>query len=136
MKKKFPKLISFKSFSDKTGKLTPFYVSQHLPKGYKLRRFFFLFGKKNYLRADHAHKKCTQFIVPIVGKVKITTFNNKKKKIFILDHKKELGLIVPTYTWLNIKFYKNNDCLLTTCDYKYDKKEYISNFKVFKQNYF
>ena len=95
-----------------------------------------MYGKKDYLRADHAHKKCYQIIIPINGQIKITTFFNKEKKIFLLNSKNNKLLFVPTYTWLRIKFYKNNDSLLTLCNFKYDKKEYINNFNEFNKKYF
>ncbi len=136
MKKHKPEIIKFKSFKEKSGTLIPFYMGKHLPKNFILKRFFFLYGKKKFLRADHAHKKCTQILIPIIGKIKITTYFNKKKKIFKLDPKKGVALKISTHTWLNIKFNKNDDCLLTACNYKYDKKEYISDFRIFKKKYF
>ena len=87
MKKHKPEIIKFKSFKEKSGTLIPFYMGKHLPKNFILKRFFFLYGKKKFLRADHAHKKCTQILIPIIGKIKITTYFNKKKKIFKLDNK-------------------------------------------------
>lgn len=131
-----PQIIKFKNFREKSGTLTPFYVGKHLPNNFKLKRFFFLYGKKKYLRADHAHKKCSQIIIPIFGKIKITTYFNKKKKIFILNPKNEKALFVPIHTWIRLKFFRNDDCILTACNYKYDKKEYISNFEIFLSKYF
>ena len=43
-------------------------------------------------------------------------------------------LIVPTFHWIRIKFKNNKSILLTLCDYKYDKREYIQNFKNFIQS--
>ena len=95
-----------------------------------------MYGKKKYLRADHAHKKCSQILIPIIGKIKVTTYYDKNKKIFILNPKQGRALRVSLHTWINIKFYNNNDCLLTLCNYKYDKTEYISNFEDFLKNYY
>lgn len=131
-----PRILKFNNFKEKSGTLTPFYLGKHWPKNFKLKRFFFLYGKKKYLRADHAHKKCSQIIFPIKGKILIDTFFNKKKKIFLIDPKKGDALIVPVYTWIRIKFLRDDDCLLTACNYKYDKREYISNFEIFLKKYF
>ena len=38
-----------------------------------------------------------------------------------------------TYNWITIYFKENQDSLLTLCNYKYDKKEYISQYKDFKK---
>ena len=78
-----PKLINFKRFSETSGELIPFYIKKSFPKKFRLKRFFFLYGKKKYYRADHAHKKCTQIIIALSGQIKIYTFFNKKKKFFI-----------------------------------------------------
>ena len=131
-----PKIIKFKSFKDITGQLIPFYSNKHFPKNFVFKRIFFLYGKKKYLRADHAHKKCTQIIIPILGKIKVKKYKNNRKKIFNLSPSNKKALLVPVFTWLNIKFFKDNDCLLTICNYKYDKKEYISNFNDFLKTYY
>ena len=81
MKKIKPQIINYKSFAEKSGTLSPFYIGSHVPKNFKLKRFFFLYGKKKYLRADHAHKKCSQILIPIIGKVKVTTYYDKNKHL-------------------------------------------------------
>tara|TARA_S200000501_G_scaffold206099_1_gene193851 strand:- start:161 stop:571 length:411 start_codon:yes stop_codon:yes gene_type:complete len=130
------KVIKFNRYPEKSGELIPFYTQNLKKLKFKLVRFFFLFGKKKFARADHAHIKCNQIIIPVRGKIKITTFRKKKKKIFILSRLKRQALLIPTLTWIKISFFKNDDCLLTLCSYKYDKKEYISSFKIFKKKFF
>ena len=125
------KKFKFKNFKEQSGTLTPLYVGDHLPNNFKLKRLFFVYGKKKYLRADHAHKKCSQIIFPVIGKVKITTFFKKRKKIFFLDQKKGTALTVPIHAWIRIKFFKDNDCILTACNYKYDKKNIFQILKHF-----
>ena len=136
MKNHILKKIKFNRYPEKSGELVPFYNKNLKKLNFKLARFFFLFGKKQFFRADHAHMKCSQIIIPIKGKIKITTYRNKKKKIFYLNRLKNQALLIPTFTWLRINFFKNDDCLLTLCNYKYDKKEYINSFKIFKTKYF
>ena len=130
------KLINFNRYTEKSGELIPFYARDFNILKFKLIRFFFLFGKKKFIRADHAHLKCNQIIVPIKGKIKITTFRNKKKKIFFLNRINKKALYIPTLTWVKIEFLNDDDCLLTLCDYKYDKKEYINSFDMFNKKYF
>ena len=71
-----------KTYSDKTGSLIPYYKKKSL-KNFNIKRFFFVYGKKKYFRADHAHKKCSQILIPIIVKIKITIFYNKKKKKYL-----------------------------------------------------
>ena len=78
------KIKKSKKFSDKTGELIPFYKNKSL-ENFNIKRFFFVFGNKKYFRADHAHKKCNQILIPVNGKteVTITTLKNKEKKILL-----------------------------------------------------
>ena len=71
-----------KTFSDKTGSLIPFYKNGIL-KNFSLVRFFFVYGNKKYYRANHAHKKCNQILIPLYGKIQVDIINKKgeNKKI-------------------------------------------------------
>ena len=113
------------TYSDSTGDLIPFYKKNSL-KNFNIKRFFFVYGKKKYFRADHAHKKCNQILIPVSGKIEvyITTIKKKIKK-FSLNIKNNNYLFVPKKHWIKLKFKEKNSILLTLCDYKYDKKEYI-----------
>ena len=126
-----PKIIRYSIYPEYNGTLIPFYTNKHFPKYFKLKRFFLLYGKSKFFRADHAHKKCFQIIIPLRGKIYITIKSRKYLKKFILEVHKKKCLLVPPYNWIKNKLSKNEDSLLTLCDFKYDKREYISNYKNF-----
>ncbi len=126
-------MFKYKAFSDFSGTLIPFYINNSFPKKFLLKRFFLLYGKSKHFRADHAHTKCSQIIVPLKGSIKIKIISKSKKKIFFLSEKKNNALFVPPYNWMTIFFKNNNDSLLTLCNYKYDKKEYILELDKFKK---
>jgi|TARA_B110000495_G_C22799190_1_gene466866 oxalate decarboxylase/phosphoglucose isomerase-like protein (cupin superfamily) len=127
------KILNYNRFSEKSGTLIPFYSDKSFPKNFIIKRFFILYGKKGFPRADHAHKKTTQIIIPIKGKIKLTIFYNNKKKVIVLEANKNKALYIPPYHWLKINFKNNSDSLLTLCNYKYLKKEYILDFNDFKK---
>ena len=111
-----------KTFADKTGSLIPFYKKKSL-KNFNINRFFFVYGNKKHFRADHAHKKCNQILIPIFGKIEVQIINKKKiKKKYLLSHKNNKYLFVPNKHWIRLKFHLKNSILLTICDYKYEKK--------------
>tara|TARA_B100001057_G_scaffold463077_1_gene516689 strand:+ start:55 stop:453 length:399 start_codon:yes stop_codon:yes gene_type:complete len=119
------KISKYNLYKDKTGGLAPFYENKNLEK-FKIKRFFFLYGNTRYPRAKHAHKKCNQLLIPVSGSVLVTIINKKNKKYrFALTDKNKKILFVPKYHWIKINFKKKNSVILTLCDYKYDKKEYI-----------
>ena len=121
----------FNRFTDITGSLVPFYKNKSL-NNFNIKRFFFIYGKKKYMRANHAHKKCNQILIPINGTIKIDIFNlKKKKKTFTLSQKNKNYLLVPSFHLMKIKFFQENAILLTLCDYKYNRKEYIQEDEFF-----
>ncbi len=123
-----------KTYTDKTGSLIPYYKKKSL-KNFNIKRFFFVYGKKKYFRADHAHKKCNQILIPVAGKIEVFIQNQKKiKKKFILSLENNKYLFVPKENWIRLKFLKEGSILLTLCDHKYDKKEYIQSIKKFLKN--
>jgi len=122
----------FNKFTDITGSLVPFYKKKSL-NNFNIKRFFFIYGNQKFMRADHAHKKCNQVLIPVNGSAKITIFNLKKiKKTIVINDKNKNFLIIPKLHFIQIKFLKKNSVLLTLCDYKYDKKEYIQKKEFFK----
>ena len=121
----------FNTYSDKTGSLIPFYLNSHL-NNFKLKRFFFIYGNTKFPRADHAHKKCNQILVPIFGKLTVEITNRSKKATkYILSSKNKKMLYVPKGNWIKLKFKIKNSILLTLCDFDYDKREYIQSKKEF-----
>ena len=126
-----PKILKYSIYPEYNGTLIPFYTNKHFPKYFKLKRFFLLYGKSKFFRADHAHKKCSQIIIPLSGKIYVTIKSRRYLKRFILEVNKKKCLVVPPYNWIKINFQNNQDSLLTLCNFEYDKREYISNYKNF-----
>lgn len=85
----------FKSYTKKSGVLTPFSLKNDIP--FKTKRIFLIYGNKNFTRGNHAHKKCSQFLVPILGKVRVSTEYKKIKKNLIINYKNKKGFIKTKY---------------------------------------
>ena len=97
----------------------------------KVKRVFFIYGKYDYIRADHAHKKCSQLFIPILGKIRLKYINKKKRGFKILDYKKKEGFLLKPKNWCKIEFMTNNSILMVICDRKYEYKDYIQNYSSF-----
>ena len=123
------KKFTFKKFTKKSGSLIPFSLSNDVP--FITKRIFLIYGKKNFIRGDHAHRKCKQFLVPIFGKMEVEYENKFKKFKDILDYKKKRGLLLKPKTWCKIKFRTNNCILMVFCDREYEFKDYIENYQSF-----
>ena len=122
------KLLKLKKFVSNNGTLIPIYLNKL--KKFEIKRFFILHGKKNSIRGDHAHKRCTQIFIPLSGKIKLEVLK-KNKKIFILGKMNQDMLIVPPLHWCKINFLEKKSSILVLCDIKFSEKEYIRNYRKF-----
>ena len=117
--------IKFKGFKKKSGTLVPFSLKKSFP--IKVKRIFIINGKKNFIRGDHAHKKCSQFLFPVLGRIKIEYVSKNKKGSIILNHSKREGYLLKPLTWCKIKFLTRNAILLVACDMEYKFSDYIES---------
>ena len=123
------KKFEFKKFTKKSGSLIPFSLTKDVP--FSTKRIFLIYGKKNFTRGDHAHRKCKQFLVPIMGKMEVKYENEFKSFSKILNYKNKKGLLLKPKTWCKIKFKTNNCILMVFCDREYEFEDYIEDYKNF-----
>ena len=123
------KKFKFKSYKRKSGTLVPFSFKKDFP--IIVKRIFIINGKKNFTRGDHAHKKCSQFLYPLVGKIKIYCITKKISKNIILNENNKTGYLLEPKTWCKIKFLTNSAILLVACDMEYEFSDYIENYSDF-----
>tara|TARA_S200000501_G_scaffold58890_1_gene49262 strand:- start:880 stop:1299 length:420 start_codon:yes stop_codon:yes gene_type:complete len=125
-----PAKLRIKKIKNVNGILIPLYFDKI--RSFKAKRMFIVKGHKNFIRGQHAHKKCTQIIVQIEGEIEIIVINKKKYK-FNLKSTQNKILRIPPMNWVNIKFKKNNSSFLVLCDVNFSKNEYIYNFSEFEK---
>ena len=124
-----PRIINLKKFTKLSGKLLPITFNNKFP--IKVKRMFFIYGKKKYKRGDHAHKKCSQVFIPIKGKIKINMKYRKTEKNILLSANHSRSLFVPPKIWSSVEFLNSNSIVLVLTDYEYDFKDYIETYKEF-----
>ena len=125
------KKFKFKAYSNKTGKLIPLTFNKKFP--IKAKRIFFLYGKKNKTRGEHAHKKCSQFFIPVWGKVILNIKTPKTKERIVLNHSSKTAVLVPPKYWCGVKFINKNSILMVACDKYYDFNDYLGTFDEYKK---
>lgn len=125
------KKTKFKIFKKKSGTLLPLSLTKSFP--FKVKRIFFIKGKKNFTRGDHAHKKCSQFILPLIGKIKLSIISKKIKKKITLNSNNNEGFLLDPMTWVKIKFLSSYSVIMVACDREYEFKDYIENYSEFKK---
>ena len=114
---------------NETGYLLPISLKD-LP--FEPRRIFIVKNKmKNAPRGDHAHVNEEHMLVCLSGEIHIKhedmySEGHKKLKVGDTFYQKELQ-------WLNLRFLEENTVLLVIANKEYDEKNYIRNYKDFKE---
>ena len=119
----------FNKYIKKSGTLVPFSLNKEIP--FKTKRIFIIYGNKNFVRGNHAHFKCKQFLVPIYGSMTIEYENSTIKNKIKIDYKNKEGFLLEQKTWCKIKFNTNHSILMVFCDREYEFKDYIEKYKDF-----
>jgi len=99
------------------------HIIDKINKLISIKRIFFLDAKSNCISGRHAHKKCTQVLFHIKGKINIEIFNGKKT-FFKQLNKNRKFIVVKPKTWISLSIKKNNLCMVL-CDRKYESHDYI-----------
>ena len=121
--------MKFKTFKNNTGYLIPFSLKKDIP--FSVKRIFIINGKKNKIRADHAHLKCSQYLVVIKGSVNVIYENKKGKYEKKLSSNNKNTLLLKPKTWCRVKFINKDSMLLVFCDREYEFDDYIEYYKEF-----
>ena len=125
------KYYTFNKFKKKSGTLIPISLSKDIP--FKTKRVFMIYGNKNFVRGNHAHKKCSQFLIPIFGKIKIDYFDKVRKNSVLLNSNKKNGILLKPLTWCKLTFLSKNSIILVFCDREYEYKVNIMNSNILKK---
>ena len=125
------KKFKIKTYSAKTGKLVPITFDRKFP--IQIKRIFFLYGKKNKVRGDHAHKKCSQFFYLLSGKIILKIKTPTKNKKILLTHSSKNAVLVPPKYWCSVKFVNKNSILMVACDQYYNFNDYLETFDIYKK---
>ena len=119
----------FKVYKNSTGLLVPISLKADIP--FKPSRVFIIHGKKNSIRGDHAHYKCSQFLIPLSGSMTVEYENKKGKFKKMLSFNKNNNLLLKPKTWCKIKFNTKNSKLMVFCDREYNFSDYIEKHNEF-----
>ncbi|MDV3905383.1 dTDP-6-deoxy-3,4-keto-hexulose isomerase [Elizabethkingia anophelis] len=81
-------------------------------------------------RGGHSHYDLYQILVPVSGRIEITTeLLNGDKQTFLLD-KPNIGLFIPKMCWRTMK-YTHNAVQMCIASNEYDEKDYIRDYNIF-----
>jgi len=115
---------------EKNGNLA--FVEFRKEKKFNIKRVFFVTTGKSSIRGKHAHKKISQIIICLAGKIEIECDDGINKKKFVLNKITE-GLVIPNMIWSVLNYKSKNSTIAVLCDGYFDEKEYIRNYDKFKK---
>tara|TARA_B100000780_G_scaffold278527_1_gene252339 strand:- start:7414 stop:7812 length:399 start_codon:yes stop_codon:yes gene_type:complete len=120
---------SFEIFKKKSGTLIPISLNKDIP--FRPKRIFLIYGNKGFVRGNHAHKKCSQFLLPVQGKIELSFVDKKNNKMIVLDSKKGKGILLKPLTWCKLSFKTKNAVIMVFCDREYEFNDYIEKYDEF-----
>ena len=120
---------SFERLKKKSGTLIPISLNKDIP--FRPKRIFLIYGNKGFVRGNHAHKKCSQFLLPVQGKIELSFVDKKNNKMIVLDSKKGKGILLKPLTWCKLSFKTKNAVIMVFCDREYEFNDYIEKYDEF-----
>ena len=122
------KLIDLYINKDERGDLIAIQFQKHLDLS--IERSFLVFGKKDFIRGNHAHIKCNQFLCCISGSCEVKFDDGENSCSQILCDPSKI-LKIPNMIWSSQKYLSEDTILIVFCDLDYCEKDYIRDYKTY-----
>jgi dTDP-4-dehydrorhamnose 3,5-epimerase-like enzyme len=110
------------------GELTVIEGLKEVP--YEIRRVFFVRANVGAIRGMHAHRECSQFLICLMGQIKVVCDDGLVKRDFELNNLSS-GLMIPPGIWATQIYSSTNSVLAVLCDKTYDPNDYIREYDEF-----
>ena len=103
--------------------------NNHIP--FKIKRVYWIYdvpgGEK---RGGHAYKENKEFIVALSGSFDVILDNGKERKTYSLN-RSYYGLYVPNGIWREMGNFSTNSLALVLSSTRYDKSDYVYDYRCF-----
>lgn len=125
----FPDVHTFRTVEDPRGSLTIADFAADLP--FHPARVFFVHGVPGQqTRGEHAHIRCSQFLIAVSGSLDVLVDDGHRRTTLTLEGP-GMGVNVPPLTW-GAQFNHSPDCvLLVFASEPYDADDYIHDYGTF-----
>jgi len=125
------KLINLPKISDPRGNLSFFESGKQIP--FEIKRTYWIYDVPGgEIRGSHAFKESQEFIIALSGSFDVVLHDGEKEIKYSLN-RSYYGLYVPNMLWRRMENFSTNSLALIVSSVKYDKTDYIRDFKTFKQ---
>ena len=122
------KLIHLPLIREPRGSLTYGQYDAHLP--FIPLRYFLVFDvPAGHRRGDHAHRRVSQALVCLKGRIAVAIDDGRRRDEVVLDDPAR-ALLIPPRVWATQEF-SAGALLLVLCSEIYDASEYIRDYDEF-----
>jgi len=98
------------------------------PLPYDIQRAFWIYGVPDGgERGSHAHRTCSEILIPVSGCFKVELTDGRSAATVVLDTPAR-GLLIPPMIWCRLKDFSPNAVCLCLASAGYDAKGYIHRF--------
>jgi dTDP-4-dehydrorhamnose 3,5-epimerase-like enzyme len=122
-------LIQFPRFLDPNGVLCVYETGQQV--SFDIRRIFTVSAMRGDIRGDHAHRQCSQLMVCVSGKIRVSCDDGLLSCHFLLESMNS-GLLIPPGVWAKEEYLTNGAVLMVLCDRNFEEDDYIRDYTDFK----
>lgn len=125
------KLIDLPKINDPRGNLTFLESERHLP--FEFKRIFYLYDVPGgAVRAGHALKTCSQFLIAVSGSFDVVLDDGINKQRYHLN-RSYYGLYIQPLIWREIEnFSSGSVCMVLASEY-YNELAYYREYEAFLQ---
>jgi dTDP-4-dehydrorhamnose 3,5-epimerase-like enzyme len=122
------KLVEFPVFTDPNGVLSVFEAVTTIP--FPIRRVFSVTAGRGSKRGEHSHIRCSQLVVCIAGRIRLSCFDGETTEDVVLDGSR-IGVLIPPGIWATQEYLEDNSTIIVFCDRVYEAEDYIRDHKEF-----
>jgi len=123
------RLLQLTSASDLRGSLVAAEVGAGVP--FTPQRFFAVYDvPTQQVRGGHAHLRCEQLLIGLVGSIHAIVDDGTHREEYVLD-RPDRGLYLPAMTWGTQYRYTDDAVLLVLASLEYDTADYIRDYDEF-----
>lgn len=122
--------VDFPVFSGENGSLGVYQSGESVP--FDIRRIFAICAETGDIRGNHAHKKCTQLLVCISGRICVACEDGSSEERYILEGMGK-GLLIHPGIWARQEYLSDDAVLIVLCDRDYEESDYIRNYDEYKE---
>jgi len=122
------KLCDLQKISDQRGDM--FILQQNDQIKFNFVRTFIVKGKQDILRGHHSHKKCSQLMTVLNGKLEVVCKDGLEEISFMLEGS-DKALLLPPGIWSHQIPREDNTIFGVWCDRPYEEEDYIRDWDEF-----